>query len=498
MDSEANPPTYARASWLFRRLLGIAYLFAFWSLATQIIGLAGHDGILPAADYMASAREFVARNGIGLDRFRVLPTLCWISTSDEFLKGLTAGGAVIAGLLIAGIAPAVVLPLLWIAYLSLSVIGQDFLGFQWDALLLEAGFLAIFIAPFRLRDRLRDAADPPPLMRWLFWILTFKLMVSSGVIKLASGDPTWRDLTAVSFHYETQPIPTPVAWYASQLPLWFHKVTTAMVIGLEILAPFLIVARRTGRLAAFVLLAALQVLIAVTGNYAFFNLLAIALLVFLLDDRRLSLSKRDPSTAMPVPDTSRLLTVAAALVAIVTLPVSALQFARSFGVDFRAVPIVGDTARFIAPFRSVNSYGLFAVMTTTRPEIIVEGSDDGTNWRAYEFRYKAGDVNRRPPWVAPFQPRLDWQMWFAALGTFNEERWFQDFCDRLLEGSPDVLGLIARDPFSGSPPRYLRARLYEYRFSERSTRQRSGAWWTAELLGDYAPILSRDGSRPGL
>ncbi len=485
----SNPTsTYARASWFFRRQLGIVYLFAFWSLGTQVIGLIGRDGILPAADYMNQAREFAARGALGLDRFRVLPTLCWISTSDSFLRGLCAAGVVLAVLLIAGITPALVTPLLWIAYLSLSVVGQDFLGYQWDGLLLETGFLAIFLAPLRVRDRLSNAPDPHAIVRWLFWWLTFKLTVSSGVIKLASGDPTWRDLTAVAFHYETQPIPTPIAWYAHQLPLWFQQITTAMVIGLEIVAPFLIAFGRLGRVAAFTLLVALQGLIALTGNYAFFNLLTIALLVLVLDDRRLAWSKL--GTPVPERTPSPLPLAAAALVAIVTLPVSALQLSRSFGIDLGALPVVGETARFVGPFRSVNSYGLFAVMTTTRPEIIVEGSDDGTNWSAYEFRYKAGDLKRRPPWIAPFQPRLDWQMWFAALGSFNQDLWFQAFCARLLEGSPDVLALIERDPFSGKPPRYLRAQLRQYHFTDGATRRSSGAWWRSEALGEYSPVLS--------
>jgi uncharacterized membrane protein YphA (DoxX/SURF4 family) len=493
MDPEPQPTTYARAAWLFRRLLGVVYLLAFWSLATQIIGLIGHDGIVPASDYMTQVREVVARNGVGLDRLRLLPTLCWISTSDGFLESLSLGGVALAALLIAGIAPAVVLPLLWIAYLSLSVVGQDFLGFQWDALLLETGLLAMFVAPATVRDRLKNASDPHPLMRWLFWMLIVKLMVSSGAIKLASGDPTWRDLTAVSFHYETQPIPTPVAWYANQLPLWFQKVTTAVVIGLEILAPVLIVFGRTGRLIAFALLAALQVLIATTGNYAFFNLLTIALLIWLLDDRALTFARHEPSTTLvPRRANSGLVTAVAVLVAVATLPVSAVQFARSFGIDSRALPLAGDAARIIAPFRSVNSYGLFAVMTTTRPEIIVEGSDDGTSWKPYEFRYKAGDLKRRPPWIAPFQPRLDWQMWFAALGNFNDEVWFHAFCERLLEGSPGVLALLERDPFSGKPPRYLRAQLRQYHFTDAATRRSSGASWTSDLLGNYAPIISRE------
>jgi len=491
--ADQHSPTYGHAAWLFRRLLGVTYLFAFWSLATQIHGLIGHDGILPAADYMAQVREFAARNGLGLDRFRLVPTLFWINASDGFLESVCLGGVVLAAMLIAGIAPAIVLPLLWIAYLSLSAIGQDFLGFQWDALLLETGFLAIFAVPSTLRDRPKRAPDPNPLTRWLFWMLIVKLMVSSGAIKLASGDSTWRDLTAVSFHYETQPIPTPVAWYANQLPLWFQKGTTAAVIVLEIFAPMLVVFGRAARVTSFALLAGLQVLIAVTGNYAFFNLLTIALLIWLLDDRTLALVTREPAASLAAVRTrSRLSMAIPVVVAVATLPVSSLQFARSFGIDLRAIPLVGESARVIAPFRSVNSYGLFAVMTTTRPEILVEGSEDGTSWKPYEFRYKAGDVKRRPPWIAPFQPRLDWQMWFAALGSFSEENWFQAFCERLLEGSPDVLGLIDGNPFPASPPRFLRARLFQYHFSDRATRQTSGAWWTSQLLGDYAPIVSRE------
>ncbi len=177
-------------------------------------------------------------------------------------------------------------------------------------------------------------------------------------------------------------------------------------------------------------------------------------------------------------------------VAVVTVPVSALAFTSSAGIELPFWPLVAPVADLIAPLRSVNRYGLFAVMTTTRPEIIVEGSDDGERWLEYEFAYKAGDVRRRPPWVAPHQPRLDWQMWFAALGRYDDEPWFQNFCARLLEGSPEVLRLLERDPFRGRPPRYIRGVLYRYHFSDAMARRQDGVWWTRERLGVFSPVMS--------
>src|SRR5262245_22390969 len=310
-------------------------------------------------------------------------------------------------------------------------------------------------------------------------------MVGSGVVKLSSGDPTWRGLIALSVHFETQPIPTPGAWYAHQLPLWALKAATLSVFAIEIGAPFLILAPRRPRVAAFVLLVGLQAVIAITGNYAFFNLLSAALCVFLLDDGALGTLGSVRATTV-----GRVRRVVVILVAAATIPVSAVAFSRSFGIDLPGATLVEPLSDVVAPFRSVNGYGLFAVMTTTRPEIVVEGSEDGANWLEYEFRYKAGDVHRRPPWIAPFQPRLDWQMWFAALGQFTDEQWFQRFCVRLLEGDAEVSGLLERDPFYGRKPKYLRATLYRYRFSDAATRQRDGSWWTREKIGEYSPVLS--------
>jgi predicted DCC family thiol-disulfide oxidoreductase YuxK len=477
-----EPSTYARTSWLFLRALGIVYLIAFWSLGVQIVGLSGHEGILPADSYLAAVR-----GATGVERFWLFPTLAWASVSDASLRAMCIGGAALASLLVVGVLPSLVLPLLWLTYLSLTVVCREFLFYQWDALLLETGFLAIFLAPLTARDRLRTLADPPRVVVGLLLWLLFRVMVGSGAVKLASGDPTWHNLTALAFHFETQPIPTPLAWYAHWLPLWFLKGATVLLFVTEIVVPYLIPTPRRLRAIAFVLLCGLQGLIALTGNYAFFNLLTAALCLFLLDDGVLGNWGRIQSS----PDVKhRVRRGLVLLVAIVTVPVSVVTFARVIGIDPPGSVLVDPLANLIAPFRSVNGYGLFAVMTTTRPEIVLEGSEDGAIWMEYEFKYKAGDVRRPPPWVAPHQPRLDWQMWFAALGEFEGEPWFRNFCVRLLEADADVLQLLERDPFRGRKPRQLRAVLYRYRFSDLATYRRDRVWWTRERLRDYSPILS--------
>jgi hypothetical protein len=504
---ERRQTSYAIAGWLFLRLIGVTYLFAFLSLAQQVDGLIGHDGILPVRDYMAALTAAADAQHIGWDRIRVVPTLFWLGTSDGFLRGLCVSGTVLAGLLIAGAMPGLLLPVLWIAYLSLSVVCRDFLSYQWDALLLETGLLAIPFARLTRWDWLSRATDPPRIARWLVWWLLFRLMFGSGVVKLASGDPTWWGLTALAVHYETQPIPTPLAWYVARLPLWFHKVSTAAVLAVELIAPWFVFGPRRLRTIAASLLIGLQVLIALTGNYAFFNMITIALCVTLLDDGTLrrwapvltwassntgrgaeqALSSMRRAFARTVSLWPTLLAVG---LAVLTVPASVVILAGQLGVTPPGTAVVAPLMRAVDPLRSVNPYGLFAVMTTTRPEIIVEGSNDGVTWLAYEFADKVGDERRRPPWVAPFQPRLDWQMWFASLSEYEREPWFQRFCVRLLEGSPSVLKLLARDPFAGKAPRFVRSTLYQYRFAGASAHFKSGVWWTRERLGAYSPVLS--------
>jgi predicted DCC family thiol-disulfide oxidoreductase YuxK len=491
-------PDYFLVRWFFLRALGAIYFFAFVSLWTQISGLIGHNGILPADQFMPAVKQQCDLRGIGLERFQLLPTLCWFDSSDGFLNFQCAAGTALSLLLIIGLAPAPCLALLWLLYLSLVTVGRDFLGFQWDNLLLEAGFLAVFLAPRQLLPRLSREAPPSRLFVWLLRLLLFKLMFSSGCVKLLSGDPNWRNLTALTFHYQTQPLPTWIGWYAGQLPVWFQKISCAAMLCIEIGASFLIFTPRRLRFAGALLLAGLQLLILLTGNYAFFNWLTLALCLPLLDDfilakwfphnfGRFLSSNNQPSTPSALRCWPRPLLVA---VAAVVLAGSSFMLAVTLGSRSPLLAPLGWVAGQLEPFRSVNNYGLFAVMTTQRSEIIVEGSNDGTNWRPYEFKYKPGDVNRRPGFVAPFQPRLDWQMWFAALGSARQNPWFGNFCERLLQGSPDVLALLAKNPFPEHPPRFIRAEFYNYRFTGFAERRATGAWWRRELTGEYLPAIS--------
>jgi lipase maturation factor 1 len=452
----------------------------------QIHGLVGARGILPARNFLDAVAS-----ALGPERYWWVPSLFWLHPSDGFLDAMCATGTVLGMLLILGVAPVASLAGLWVLYLSLQSIGQDFLSFQWDLLLLEAGFLAIFLAPLQLRPGLRREREPPRPVVWLCRWLVFRLMFSSGLVKLLSGDPTWRNLTALEYHYWTQPLPTWIGWYANLLPGWFQEVSCALMFAIELGAPILIWNGRRARLAAFMALVTLQILIAMTGNYGFFNLLTITLCVMLLDDtswpsRLRRWREREAEAASGFAWPRPLI----ALVAGVLLLLSLLETfsPRWVGAGWPQ-PLV-KLRRAAAPLRLVGSYGLFAVMTTARPEIAVEGSDDGVTWREYEFRWKAGDLSHAPSFVEPYQPRLDWQMWFAALGRYQDDPWFLSFVLRLLEGSKEVTALLEHDPFAAHPPKYARAILYQYRFTDLAERRASGQWWKRERQRLYLPAVS--------
>jgi hypothetical protein len=446
----------------------------------QVRGLIGHAGLLPAASYLADVAAIA-----GPERFWQIPTLAWIGAGDTTLVSLCIAGCALAVLLVAGIVPMLVVPLLWLTYLSFVVISRHFLAFQWDGLLLEAGFLAITLAPLTVRERWSSLSAPPRVAVLLVQWLLFRLTMASGVVKLASGDPAWRSLEALLFHFETQPLPTPLAWYAHRLPDFVLKASTLAVLAIEIVVPLLMVGGGRLRKLAFILLVSLQLLIALTGNYAFFNLLTVALCLFLLDDSMVGRASgaRSGSVARPR-------RVFAASVALVTIPVSTVMFARSFGIEPPGTAVIRPLTDLIRPFRSVNGYGLFAVMTITRPEIVIEGTENGATWLEYEFEYKPGDIHRAPSWVAPHQPRLDWQMWFAALGP-EEEPWLHTLCSRLLDAEPDVLHLLARDPFEGRRPKQIRAIRYRYRFSRADEATREGTSWARELEGTLLELGPR-------
>ena len=448
----------SRVCALFLKALGLIYLIAFVSFGVQADGLVGSQGILPLTRYLAAMHQ-----AMGPRAYWYAPTVFWLNSTDLALRIAWIAGAALSVVLTLGFFRRVCLILLLLLYLSICTAGQDFWSFQWDILLLEAGFLAIFL-------------DASPGRTWLFRWLLFRLMFMSGLVKLLSGDPTWRNLTALSYHYETQPLPTPIAWYMFQLPGWFQRASTAFVFFVELAVPFLIFAPLRLRRIAAGFLIGLQVLILLTGNYTFFNLLAISLCLFLFAD-----------CPAPPAETRVHRGVTIALTTFV-LATSGLQFLEMF-----SFPLPGPAAGYLAwisPLRIINTYGLFAVMTTTRPEIVVEGSDDGDRWLAYEVRYKPGDVQRAPPWVEPYQPRLDWQMWFAALGSPRQNLWFYNFAARLMQGSAPVLRLLERNPFPAAPPRYIRATVYDYHFTDFAGRKATGAWWRRELKATYLPPIS--------
>ncbi|XP_074757759.1 lipase maturation factor 2 [Athene noctua] len=584
-----DPPRRPRS--LFLAGLAAAYLAAFASLYVQIPGLYGRDGILPA-------RRVLRLSGKGLwEQLRDFPTLLWLSPhlglDTELGMELLCLLGVLASfgaLLFESLRDSLLFALLRVLYLSLYQVGQVFLYFQWDSLLLEAGFLAVLVAPLRLlkwRSTTWRAHDSVTF--WLVRWLLFRLMFASGVVKLTSRCPTWWGLTALTYHYETQCIPTPGAWFAHQLPVWFQKFSVVATYVIEIAVPLLFFAPvRRLRLFAFYSQVLLQLLIILTGNYNFFNMLTIVLAFSLLDEehvaRWLGRSKRRHASTWP-PSLRSLLSALMELSAYafllywsiqyfsleinwekrqldskvaftyhefttwlqaVTLPLVGLGFlSLSWEILFAmyrcfcvrgcfwklwatlqwgvfATATLGMFAVSLVPFtyidyesngklwpgihqmfsaverfQVVNSYGLFRRMTGVggRPEVVLEGSYDQQTWTEIEFMYKPGNVSRAPPVVAPHQPRLDWQMWFAALGPHTSSPWFTSFVYRLLQGKEEVIRLVQADesqyPFSARPPVYLRAQLYKYWFTSSAPGSPGPApWWRRQLLHQFFPTVS--------
>jgi predicted DCC family thiol-disulfide oxidoreductase YuxK len=481
-------PRYRVSSWLFLRVLALIYLIAFVSLRVQIDGLIGEGGILPLAPYLNAVRHLT-----GSERYWLFPTLSWFNGGDGFLHFLCGGGVLFSLLALLGITPAPCFLLLWVLYLSLTNDCRDFLSFQWDALLLEAGFVAIFMSPFRLKSGFTDHSSPAVFLFLQRWLL-FRLMFSSGFVKLASGDQTWRDLTALRYHFETQPLPTWIGWGAQQLPDPVKTAMTAIMFVTELAIPFMIFAPRRLRLTAFGSLSLLQIGIALTGNYAYFNYLTIALCLLLLDDAvwpqklRRRFSRGEPGMVHVI-EGRRASWARGSLCGFVLL-MSTFGFFTTLGIDFPWPRPIRWLYAEVQPFISFNRYGLFAIMTTTRPEILVEGSNDGEVWLPYRFKWLPEGLRRRPRFVAPYQPRLDWQMWFAALESYESNPWFVNFLSRLLEGRSEVLALLGQNPFPGQAPKYIRASLYQYEFTDLQELLRTGNWWRREYIGIYFPAHS--------
>jgi lipase maturation factor 1 len=473
-----EPARYDLVSFLFLRLFGLIYLSAFVSFAVQAQGLIGNRGILPVAELVDAMT-----GALGAKRFLLMPMVFWLNDSDFAIQAVCWAGAGLSLLLVVHLSPRMSLFLLYALYLSLFYAGQTFMSFQWDTFLLETGFVALLLS----------VATTPGI--WLLRWLLFRFMFMSGVVKLLSGDPNWWNLTALSYHFFTQPLPTPVAWSAANLPPGLFKVATGAVFGVELGLPFLIFFPRRLRFVAGFGILLLQGCILLTGNYNWFNLQTMLLCLPLFDDAALRgilpsrlLEFLRPRARRPPPQ--RAVKVVVNALALLMVLLSLVKMDVRFGGDPPDAALIVDG--WFEPLHLVSPYGLFAVMTTTRDEIVIQGSDDGVEWRDYEFRYKPGDVMRRPRWNIAHQPRLDWQMWFAALDESERVPWFSRFLARLLENEQSVTALLETNPFPDKPPTYVRAQFYDYTYAS-SSEHAAGRWWDRRLLGLYFPAAHLKG-----
>lgn len=459
-----DPQNYLIASKLFTQLLGAIYLAAFGAFLFQIRGLLGRQGILPVEFFL----DWMKRRG-GRRAYYYVPTLFWFNASDAALMGVTVAGTLCSLLLLFNIYPLLMLILLYILYLSILNVGQEFLSFGWEMFLMEITLNAILLN------------IAPALVVWMSLnLLLFRFHFQGGIVKLLSCDPNWRNWTACAFHYETQPIPNVAAWYVHKLPLWFHKMATGLMFFVELVVPFGIFAPwEEVRLIAFFFLAGLQLLIYLTGNFSFLNHLTAIFSIILVSDTYLGYF-------FPIPTAGNSSLFASFCGAIFLL----LQLFNLCNHLIRPNRFLARCLALVQPFHLVSRYGIFAVMTTRRYEVVVEGSDDGGEWKEYGFYYKPSEVTRPPRRISPYQPRLDWQIWFLPFNRYEEEGWFQNFLTQLLLGSPQVLKLLRDNPFPDKPPRYVRALFYDYKFSDFETKKRLGHWWKRTLLGAYAPVLT--------
>ncbi len=466
---------YELIATLFLRSLGIIYLIAFSSLLVQIEGLVGSGGILPVSDLLTSVAETT-----GSARYYSLPTLFWFDHSNLALVAANLYGCIVSIQIIFNRQQRTALVIAFVLYLSLFNVCQPFLHFQWDGLLLEAGFLAIFLG------------TRSSIVIWLFRWLLFKLRFMSGLAKLTSGDPAWSGLTALNTYFEVQPLPNPLSWYAHQLPEAILRAGTAATLIIEILVPFMMFMPRRWRFTAAWITIIWQLLIILTSNHNWINLLTIALCLFLFDDKALKtvLPVKLPAFR-PVRSASSQLTAvirtsALSLMAAFILVVSCAQLVMlSTGKPVGGM--MNKVLAYMDSYRVFNMYHVFPTMTTERIELVVSGSIDGSEWRQYHFRYKPDALDEQPQLVMPHQPRLDWQMWFVPLHP-KHLPWFEEFLYALLRNSPDVKALLANDPFPDQAPRYIKVDAYKYTFTTPEQRRQTGHWWNREALGPFLPL----------
>jgi hypothetical protein len=482
ISASADSSGYAWPRWLWLRALGLIFFSAFYSLAHEIRGLICERGILPASDYLRNLADAV---GLTTSVWYA-PTLLWLGAGDRALTIVVGAGLVCSVLLVVNIWPRVTVALCTLLFLSCVAALQDFSSYQSDGMLLEAGFISIFFAPRGIRPGL-GITDPPSylslfMLRWEW----FRIYFESGIVKLWSGDPHWRDLTAMDEYYQNGPLPTWIGWYVQHFPHWYHAGTVILTFIVELVLVWAMFLSRPFRVGCFVVVTALQIGIIATANYGFLNYLVLALGILLLDDGALArVGLRVPPSDEPVrPRGRRWRRVEAAVLGF-------LFYATIVAfVPLGSGSALAWPARILDPFRIANAYGLFAVMTEARYEIEFQGSRDGTTWIPYPFRYKPQDIYERPGIYAPYQPRFDWNLWFASLGPWQQSPWVVAAQQRLIEGSPSVLRLFRFDPFGGKPPAMVRTVKWQYWFTDLATKRATGAWWRRRLLGPFTGVVT--------
>lgn len=481
-------PGHLWPRWIWLRALGLVFFSAFYSFAFQVRGLVGEQGILPAREYLASVSEAIPT----AERFWLVPTLFWSSASDRALGVVVTLGLIASLALIVNLWPRLSIAVCTLGFLSIVAVLQEFSSYQSDGMLLEAGFLSLFFAPPGLWPGLGANQPPSRASRFLLQWEWFRIYFWSGVVKLASGDVHWRNFTAMDAYYENGPLPSWPGWYVQQWPHWYHAGTVALTLLIELVLVWAMFLPRRFRIALFFVVTPLQLGIIATANYAFLNYLVLALGVLLLDDdalapllRRLGLAEHDDTrttNSVPMRWTTWIAAICLTWAFYTTIVETVLPGDRS---------VVSGPARAIAQFRIANQYGLFASMTEARYEIEFEGTADGRTWVPYPFPYKPQDPIKRPGVFAPYQPRFEWNLWFASLGPASQSLWIVLAQKRLMERSPAVLALFADDPLHGATPVGVRTMLWQYWFTNSAEKRTSGRWWRRQSLGEFTGTLWR-------
>ena len=505
-------PGHLWPRWIFLRALGLIYFSAFYSLLFQIKGLIGPNGILPAADYLQAVDA-----ALHLQSYWTVPTLLWFGASNGALMTLCWVGLVASLLVTLNLWPRAGLLICFLCFVSFVSVARDFSGYQSDGMLLEAGFIALFFAPPGLQPGLGKSNPPSRASLFLLQWEWFRIYFESGVAKIGSGDLAWRQFTAMDDYYQNGPLPTWIGWYVQHLPHWFHAAATLYTLLTELLIVWMLFLPRRFRVACFFIVTPFEISIIATANYTFLNYLVLLLGVLLLDDRFLEwvlpLRFREwirGKSAMAAAGATGTAVVAPERMSARAewrerfTPLRRLFAGACLGLVFYSttalllwmfmpgLPLPEAPVRALEPFRIANSYGLFAVMTHERYEIEFQGTLDGKTWIAYPFRYKPQAIDKAPGIYAPYQPRFEWNLWFASLGSWQQSRFVVWTEERLLKNDPDVLALFASNPFASAPLREVRTIKYQYWFTDLQTKRETGNWWRREELGPYAPALERE------